>query len=108
MQKTYIDREELMEELLNGIDPNEKDYTEEQIKYLKLGWNMAVDVVKTFSSVETAVSTHGGWDICFDENDNEMARCSVCGADFYNGDDAVKVTHFCNYCPNCGSRLDNW
>lgn len=54
---------------------------------------------------EVAPVVHGRWIIECDDFDCELMRCSVCGAEYYNGDnDTVDVLS--NYCPNCGAKMD--
>jgi DNA-directed RNA polymerase subunit RPC12/RpoP len=46
----------------------------------------------------------GHWKIIMDDYDCEMMCCSVCGSEFYDGDnDTVDCLH--NYCPHCGAKM---
>ena len=54
---------------------------------------------------DAARVVHGYWSIILDDYDNEMMQCSICGAEFYDGDNDT-VEHFSNYCPNCGAKMD--
>ena len=61
----------------------------------------AIDESPTVDAVE---AKHGRW--IFDEPDNfgcRKPRCSVCGKyELYLWADSVS----CNYCPNCGAKMD--
>lgn len=48
---------------------------------------------------------HGKWDIFDDGYGCELMSCSVCKAEFYDGDNDT-VDHPHNYCPNCGAIMD--
>ena len=58
-----------------------------------------------FPRVDAVEVVHGHWKIFDDGYGCELMSCSVCKAEFYDGDnDTVDHTH--NYCPNCGAKMD--
>ena len=56
-------------------------------------------------TLDVAPVVHGRWTIECDNFDCEFMRCSVCGEEFYNGDNDT-VDMLPNYCPNCGAKMD--
>ena len=51
--------------------------------------------------------SEGEWTKHLDEWDCEYAKCSCCGAEFYdsNGDDTITIDMFYKFCPECGARM---
>ena len=49
--------------------------------------------------------SEGKWTKHLDEWDCEYAKCSCCGAEFYdsNGEDTIDM--FYKFCPECGARM---
>ena len=56
-------------------------------------------------TLDVAPVVHGRWIIECDDFDCELMRCSVCGEEFYDGDNDT-VDTLPNYCPNCGAKMD--
>ena len=53
----------------------------------------------------TVIQKQGKWEVNIDEDDCEYARCTVCGEEFYDGDNDT-IDRFPNYCNECGARMD--
>ena len=47
---------------------------------------------------------HGQWIMRLDKDDCEYIECSLCGEQFYDGDNDT-FDHPYNYCPNCGAKM---
>ena len=60
---------------------------------------------KTIPTVDAVEVVHGKWEIRDDGYGCELMCCSVCKAEFYDGDNDT-VDHPHNYCPNCGAKMD--
>ena len=56
-------------------------------------------------TVDAVEVVHSRWDIFDDDYGCELMCCSVCKAEFYDGDNDT-VDHPHNYCPNCGAKMD--
>ena len=83
-----------------------KQYNSSPLKALQFV-EMVVDVrdIEDAPTVDAVEVVHGRWQIITDDYDCEMMCCSVCKAEFYDGDnDTVDCLH--NYCPNCGAKMD--
>ena len=85
--------------------------TKEQHDFLFADIDTAMDMPKGDEYVAEHLIAHGvtvkecgHWKIIMDEYDCEMMCCSVCGSEFYDGDnDTVDCLH--NYCPHCGAKM---
>jgi len=42
---------------------------------------------------------HGRWETIAQKTVSRLSRCTACGFEKYN-------IHWCNYCPNCGAKMD--
>lgn len=67
--------------------------------------NAFLDSIDEEPTLDVAPVVHGRWTIECDNFDCEFMRCSVCGEEFYNGDNDT-VDMLPNYCPNCGAKMD--
>jgi DNA-directed RNA polymerase subunit RPC12/RpoP len=75
-------------------------FSEPVVTYAKL----AIEALEREKESGATVQGCGHWKIIMDDYDCEMMRCSVCGSEFYDGDnDTVDCLH--NYCPHCGSKM---
>ena len=64
----------------------------------------ALNIADVLIAHGVTVQKRGRWKIIMDDYDCEMMCCSVCGSEFYDGDnDTVDCLH--NYCPHCGSKM---
>ena len=60
-----------------------------------------IDLIPRVDAVEVV---HGQWEKCeADKHGNRKPKCSVCGK--YHLAWWPDYTH-CNYCPNCGAKMD--
>lgn len=51
------------------------------------------------------IQKQGKWEVHIDEDDCEYARCTVCGEEFYDGDNDT-IDRLPKYCKECGARMD--
>lgn len=66
--------------------------------------DMVSDIADHLISHGVTIREQGEWGIVYDDNDNEMMRCSRCKSEFYDGDNDT-VDQFPNFCPNCGNPM---
>jgi DNA-directed RNA polymerase subunit RPC12/RpoP len=65
---------------------------------------LAIEALEKEKENGVTVQECGHWKIIIDDCDCEMMCCSVCGSEFYDGDnDTVDCLH--NYCPHCGAKM---
>lgn len=55
--------------------------------------------VRNAPTVDAVPVVHGRWDTILKKTVSRLSRCSACGFEKYN-------IHWCNYCPNCGAKMD--
>jgi hypothetical protein len=61
----------------------------------------AINDVKKAPTIDAVPVRHGKWIKWFEDADGQWMRCSECQMMFYVGKGRDG-----NYCPNCGSRMD--
>ena len=62
-------------------------------------------IISEAPTLDVAPVVHGRWTIESDDFDCEFVRCSVCGEEFFDGDNDT-VDMLPNYCPYCGAKMD--
>lgn len=95
MEKTYLDREELIHNrpvMRNPDQPSKEDYN--------AGWNACVrtfiDIIKEQPAADVEPVKHGKW-ICM--GDCGVTKCSYCG---WTIEEYIED----KYCRECGARMD--
>lgn len=67
----------------------------------------AVEFDKDLRAIPSAEPKRGKW-VLWNEPGNECAFCSACDAKFDQIDLYIGGTDYPKYCPECGTRMENW
>ena len=89
MAEEFIEREAAIEAIMS--DPPDAHYP---------FWY--IDCIKTLSAADVAPVRHGRW-----EKQSGLYSCSECGMTCPYDVQADVIEYWaCNYCPNCGAKMD--
>ena len=87
----YIKKEEAIRALLNDA-PGQVGYSRED----------AADCIRYMDAADVAPVRHGRW-----EKQSGLYSCSECGMTCPYDVQADVIEYWtCNYCPNCGAKMD--
>lgn len=87
----YIEREAAIKELMNDA-PEQVGYSRED----------AADCIRYMDTADVAPVRHGRW-----EKQSGLYSCSECGMTCPYDVQADVIEYWaCNYCPNCGAKMD--
>ena len=85
----YIEREALMKELSESVEP--------------FNTGSVFRTIRKQPAADVAPVVHGRWKQCFEDwrQQIEGDKCSACGFEHYG----TSINHY-HYCPNCGAKMD--
>lgn len=98
----YIEREALKERFRKRIKWLEKDTHDQYSLGLFHGCEYDADLINEPPAADVEPVRHGRW-----ENKRGLYSCSECGMTCPYDVQADVIEYWsCNYCPNCGAKMD--